>query len=160
MSEQNDSKVFRRNVAVVVVNSDGLILACHRTDISGAWQLPQGGIESGETDEAALFRELEEEIGTREAEIIGKLPYTIRYDWPEHLYSRGYHGQEQTYFLVKLRPSAVLDLTRSSYAEFDRCEWLQVEEFLSRVNGFKCEAYRAAIAAFQAMFPHVIRSTK
>ena len=57
---------YRQNVAIVVVNREGLILACRRSDAYQAWQLPQGGIEAGEEPEEAMWRELEEEIKLRQ----------------------------------------------------------------------------------------------
>ena len=55
---------FRAGVIIVVEHSDGRVLGCERGDITGAWQLPQGGIDEGETPLAAAWRELEEETGT------------------------------------------------------------------------------------------------
>ena len=70
-----DKREYRRNVAIVVVNHAGLVLACHRSDSTGIWQIPQGGIEEGESDEEAMHRELEEEIGTSDVDILGKLAH-------------------------------------------------------------------------------------
>lgn len=153
-------KLYRKNVAVVVINSKGLVLACHRSDIAGAWQLPQGGIDREETPEQAMWRELREEIGTDKAELLGHLPEPIRYDWPEHLYSRGFHGQEQYYFLVRLHPEAKIDLnSRGKHkAEFNRYAWLTRTEFESRLEGFKADAYRQALTQLSNAFPGTITS--
>lgn len=150
------TKRYRPNVAVVVVNPLGQILACHRTDVAGAWQLPQGGIEDGETPEEALFRELEEEIGTRKVTIIGRLPETICYDWPEHLYRRGFHGQEQHYFLTRLNSDDTPDFDSIRTKEFDKFEWLDCAKFLEKVAGFKAEPYKLALAKLRKLFPDVI----
>lgn len=144
---------FRKNVAIVVVNAEGLILAAERSDVPGAWQLPQGGIDEGEDEETAMFRELEEEIGTREVDILERLPEVIRYDWPESLYDRGYRGQEQTYFLVRLRPTARIDLTTHTKQEFSQIAWMNAEEFLKLVRGFKADAYRTAVSRFRVLLP-------
>lgn len=53
---------FRAGVVAVVRRSDGRVLAFERADRPGEWQLPQGGIELGETPAQAAWRELEEEI--------------------------------------------------------------------------------------------------
>ncbi len=40
---------FRAGVVAVVTNSRDEVLAFERSDVPGAWQLPQGGIDVGET---------------------------------------------------------------------------------------------------------------
>ena len=96
----------------LIVNGDGNLLICERAGVQGAWQFPQGGVDTGETMEEALYREVREEIG------IGRKHYEIldrrdgyRYLYPpdvraKKLKKHGNHGQEQTYFLCRLKPSA------------------------------------------------------
>ncbi len=152
------NKRYRRNVAAIVINSEGKVLACERSDVAGAWQIPQGGIEDGEDPQDALVRELEEEIGTSDVEIIGSLPAPLRYDWPEHLFKRGYHGQEQNYFLVRLNPNAKIDLSASpEHIEFAACCWMSVSEFISCISGFKAEAYKEALRQFADLFPDTLK---
>ena len=55
--------VYRPNVAAILQRENGDIFVAERINIKGAWQVPQGGIDSGEDAETALFRELQEEIG-------------------------------------------------------------------------------------------------
>lgn len=143
-------------MAIVVVNDQGKILACHRSDIKGAWQLPQGGVDEGESVEQAMYRELAEEIGTNDVSLIGQLPKALRYEWPEHLYSRGYRGQEQTYFLVHLNASATINL-KTKKPEFDKVEWLSMSKFLARVSGFKREVYQTALEQFQRLHPQTLK---
>ena len=148
---------YRRNVAVVVLNDDGLLLACRRSDEYKTWQLPQGGIDAAEDAEDALYRELGEEIGTSAVDMIGKLDEPIRYEWPEHLHTRGYRGQEQQYFLVRLRTGEKLDLTLYAPPEFDSCEWLTANAFIARLAEFKKEAYVEALNKLAARFPGTIK---
>ena len=116
--------------------------------MDGVWQLPQGGIEQGESPEAAMWRELQEEIGTKDVEVIGALPDSIRYDWPEDHHGRGYLGQEQRYFLVRLKKDAEINLAADS-CEFDQCCWMGAGEFLSKLSSFKADAYKKAIEKLQ-----------
>ena len=51
-------------------DSAGRLMAFERCDTPGAWQLPQGGIDSGETPEQAAWRELEEETGLGPEEVV------------------------------------------------------------------------------------------
>lgn len=53
-------------VAAALVDSDGRVLIAQRPDgkqLAGQWEFPGGKVEPGETPEAALIRELEEELG-------------------------------------------------------------------------------------------------
>src|SRR5687767_13981343 len=52
---------FRAGVVAVVRRADGRVLAFERADLPGQWQLPQGGLDRGESPEQAAWRELEEE---------------------------------------------------------------------------------------------------
>ena len=56
--------------AAALVDSDGRALICQRPqgkDLAGLWEFPGGKVEAGETPEACLIRELEEELGIRVA---------------------------------------------------------------------------------------------
>ncbi len=63
-----DSDGFRPNVGIVLANEHGQVLWARRVG-QNAWQFPQGGIHQGETPEQALYRELYEEVGLREADV-------------------------------------------------------------------------------------------
>ncbi len=52
--------------AVVLVDADGRVLLAQRPDgksMAGLWEFPGGKVDRGETPEAALIRELREELG-------------------------------------------------------------------------------------------------
>ena len=151
-------KSYRKNVAAIVLNNSGNILLCERSDIPNAWQVPQGGIDEGEGVEEALLRELEEEIGNKDVEIIDRLPYTIKYDWPEELHRNGYCGQEQIYFLVSLKDENKIDLeANDEHQEFVSFEWVSLEVFFERVSSFKKDAYKKAMSDFLERNPEKIR---
>ncbi len=88
---------YRPNVGAVLFNRDGLVFVARRADMpnaegpAGGWQLPQGGIE-GEDPAVAVFRELEEEIGTRKATVIGEHPDWLTYDLPPNLLGIAWRG--------------------------------------------------------------------
>ena len=147
---------YRKNVAVIVLNEAGKILACRRSDQHRTWQLPQGGVDDGESLEQTLFRELLEEIGTDSVDVIGLLPDSITYEWPPEEYHRGFRGQEQSYFLVRLRAGIEIDLSQAIDHEFDAVCWMGMNEFLTHVSGFKAPAYRQALEALAVLYPETI----
>ena len=54
--------------AAALVDADGRVLICQRPQgkpLAGLWEFPGGKVEAGETPEACLIRELEEELGIR-----------------------------------------------------------------------------------------------
>ena len=53
-------------VACALVDVDGRVLICKRPQgksLAGLWEFPGGKVEAGETPEAALIREMNEELG-------------------------------------------------------------------------------------------------
>ena len=127
----------------VIVNEEGLILSGERSDRPGIWQLPQGGVDEGETAREALFRELREEIGTADLEILVELPDKISYDFPETMtapIAKKFKGQTQTWFKLRLKSGAQPSLEDSDH-EFQDLTWLSAESLLKGVVAWKKKAY-------------------
>jgi putative (di)nucleoside polyphosphate hydrolase len=146
---------YRANVAALMVNSAGSLLICERATIPGAWQFPQGGVDSGETPEDALSREVREEIGLEPShyEISGRRE-GYRYLYPQgargkKLRKHGSHGQEQTYFLCHLKPEAPDVNVNQKPREFRAYRWIDPEEFnLDWLPEFKRDVYREVMRDF------------
>ncbi len=65
MSEDN-SKPIVLVAACALIDTDNRILIAQRPEgksMAGMWEFPGGKVEAGETPEAALIRELDEELG-------------------------------------------------------------------------------------------------
>ncbi|MGH6959540.1 MAG: RNA pyrophosphohydrolase, partial [Dongiaceae bacterium] len=91
---------YRRGVGIMLLNPRGEVFVARRIDMpSDAWQMPQGGIDEGETPEAAAWREMAEETGTSRAELLAESRDWLRYDLPPELIPRlwqgRFRGQEQ-----------------------------------------------------------------
>ncbi len=146
--------LYRPNVAMIVVSNDypnkKEILIAQRNDLEGVWQFPQGGIDEDEKVEEALFRELEEELGTSEATIIAEYPQWISYDFPQKIAEKmtPYKGQRQRYFLLKLKKSAKINLDTQN-PEFDDYKFISVGEVLKHTAHFKKLVYEKVIKYFK-----------
>ena len=84
---------YRQGVGLMLLNRQGLVFTARRIDTADAWQMPQGGIDAGETPAQAAIRELQEEIGTDKAEIVGKSAAWLTYDLPPNS-SAGYGADD------------------------------------------------------------------
>ena len=124
-----------------------------RLDSPGAWQMPQGGIDEGEDIELAVFREMEEEIGTRNARILAVMDEWIYYDIPERtaakLWDGKYKGQRQKWVALEfLGHDHDIDLEAFEHPEFSRWKWIPVPELLDHAVHFKRKVYERVIDEF------------
>jgi putative (di)nucleoside polyphosphate hydrolase len=118
-----------------------------------AWQMPQGGIDPGETPVQAALRELYEETGTDKAEIIGETRDWLCYDLPAPLavtaWKGRYRGQRQKWFLMRFLGTDIdIDLQRH-HAEFDAWKWIEPEELPGLIVAFKRPIYVAVLEEFR-----------
>lgn len=144
---------FRPNVALLLLDNRDRVLVCERLNIANAWQFPQGGVDKGETMLEALHREVEEEIGLPpSAYEIEQTRDGYRYFYPEAVKKRKkgrYDGQEQTYFLCRLKSDAPpIDIERKA-REFRDYRWLNPHKFkLEWLPPFKRKVYRQVLRDF------------
>ena len=145
---------YRPNVAMIIVSdkypAKKEIFIAQRNDLLDIWQFPQGGIDNGEEVKEALFREMQEEIGTASAEIVAEYPEWISYDFPDKIAKKmkPYKGQVQRYFLMKLNANAVIKLD-TEHPEFIDHKFVSVEEVLGHTAHFKKPVYEQVINYFK-----------
>ena len=79
-----NDKRYRKNVGLIELNKNNQLLICKRKDKS-AWQFPQGGIDEGEDNLDAAYRELFEEVGINkhQVKVIARSKYWYHYDIPK-----------------------------------------------------------------------------
>ena len=146
---------YRPNVAAIILSSEYPkkceFMLSRRNGMKRGWQFPQGGIDEGESAVDALLRELKEEIGTNDVEILAEYPEWITYDFPQSAKGKlyPYRGQTQKYYLVRLRESAKIDLFAYEIPEFEEYRFVGLEELFKRATFLKRKAYRRVIEYFK-----------
>ncbi len=148
-----DNEGYRANVGIVIINDQQQILLAKRHN-QESWQLPQGGIDEGESDTDALFRELFEEVGLSEdhVDLIAKTPKWLRYDLPDYHVRRHQKplckGQKQVWFLLRLKASEDnIKLDLHSEIEFDDWQWVDYWHPIKEVIDFKQDVYEDMLKA-------------
>lgn len=145
---------YRPCAGVVLTNADGRIFAGQRAGMdTPAWQMPQGGIDEGETPLDAAYRELEEETGvTREhVSFVQMTADWLSYDFPPEMQMRWkskYRGQTQKWVEFRLEaPDSVIDLTHQD-EEFSAWKWMTRRDLLTAIVPFKRAIYKAVLREF------------
>jgi putative (di)nucleoside polyphosphate hydrolase len=150
---------YRRNVGAVLFNAAGLVLVARRANFpnaegaAGGWQMPQGGIDAQEDPAQAIFRELGEEIGTENAEILGEHPDWMSYDFPPNVIgsvAKGrYRGQTQKWFALRfLGQDSEIRLDADPHPEFDAWKWVPIEQLPGLAVAFKRPIYQVLARDF------------
>lgn len=136
---------FRAGVIAVVRRADGKVLAFERRDPSGEWQLPQGGLEDGESHEAAAWRELEEETGLTAGDVrlVGEYDGFTVYTWPPALRRNGRLGQVHRWFFFEPHHESVTPTPDGH--EFRDWTWIDPDELVELVVDFRKAPYRQVL---------------
>lgn len=146
---------YRPNVGLVLIAPNKRIFVGRR--IGGGpdenWQMPQGGVDKGETPLEAACRELWEEVGTSQALLLRQTAGWLTYDVPEALrpkYWKGrYRGQAQRWYALAFTGrDGDIDLAAHD-REFDAWEWLTAAELLERIVAFKKPIYEKVLGEFR-----------
>ncbi len=145
---------YRRGVGVMLLNERNQVFVAKRSDFSGeAWQMPQGGIDAGEDPRQAALRELEEEIGTAEVEIIAETEGWLSYDLPEELmgerWGGGYRGQSLKWFLARFSGKDGDINLDTAQPEFSAWKWAALAELPDMVVPFKRRLYERIVTSFR-----------
>ena len=137
---------LRSGVGIVVLNDKNQIFVAKRIDnTKNFWQMPQGGIDSGENFYNAALRELEEETSIKTIKLLKEIDGFITYFLPDHLlgiiWKGKYKGQRQKWFIVKFMGNEKEINIKTKYPEFSEWKWLDVEKITDFVVDFKLDVY-------------------
>ena len=154
--EEIEKLPYRRNVGVMLVNAEGHAFVGQRLDSEvPAWQMPQGGIDKGETPQEAALRELEEETGvsrdlvTVEAETEGWVAYDLPHDIVPRIWKGRYKGQEQKWYLLRFHGTDDQVKIDQKHPEFSEWRWLPADELVANIVPFKRAVYEEVLAQFR-----------
>ena len=157
---------YRPCVGIMMVNRDGRVFVGRRRAESGAehvadgyaWQMPQGGIDPGESPYEAALRELYEETNVRSVSLLAEAPDWYAYDLPALVAGRAwkgrYRGQNQKWFLFRFEgDEAEIDIQQPAggrhRAEFDEWRWEALERLPELIIPFKRPVYESVVSAFR-----------
>ncbi|QMT32242.1 RNA pyrophosphohydrolase [Alysiella filiformis] len=147
-----DKDGYRANVGIILLNENNKVFWGKRLK-ENSWQFPQGGIKPSESAEAAMFRELFEEVGLQphQVRILGRTRDWLRYDVPQHWVKRewrgSYRGQKQIWFALRfLGQDGDVYLQAATRPEFDCWKWHDYWATISEVIDFKKNVYESALS--------------
>ena len=138
---------LRNGVGIVVLNKENKIFVAKRIDNpKNFWQMPQGGVNKGEKLLSAALRELEEETGMKEVELIEEIDGTMTYELPPHLlgiiWKGKYKGQKQKWFLMRYLGNDRDINIKTEKPEFLEWKWIDLDLLTEVVVDFKLHVYK------------------
>lgn len=157
-----DDLPYRPCVGIMLLNTSGRVWTGKRDDGNGnsdydfRWQLPQGGIDWGETPREAAFRELYEETSVRSVSLIEEAPDWFTYDYPPDVMARSrkgkHRGQAQRWFAMRFEGDEseinILTPPDGHSAEFCDWRWEEARHLSNLIVPFKRQVYTQVVATF------------
>jgi len=140
---------YRKSVVGFIINDENQVLLVNKAGESDYWGLPQGGIDSGESDDNAILREIKEETNISKIDILGKFENIYKYKWPNGYTHSGYKGQKQTLYILKFngKDSEI----KLSPWELKDWKWIEIDKLVSESDEKRKEAYRIFLEKFYSI---------
>ena len=138
---------LRDGVGIVLLNKENKVFVAKRIDNPrNFWQMPQGGVDKGESLLEAAYRELKEETNITKVKLIKEIEGTLTYELPSHLLGKiwkgKYRGQKQKWFLMKFLGSDSDINIKTKNPEFLEWKWIDLEKITEVVVDFKLHVYK------------------
>ena len=152
-SRDFEGLALRPGIGVMLVNARGLVFVGRRNDVAHeAWQMPQGGVETGETTLEAALRELREETRISQVALLAQSRRPLHYELPDELLRRlpalPWRGQLQTWFLMRyLGDETEIDV-RTEQPEFSAWTWASPDTVTRMIVPFKRALYARVFGEF------------
>ena len=149
-----DERPYRSCVGIFLINDAKQVFGGRRIDSRAeAWQMPQGGIDAGETAIDACMREMAEEIGTSSAELLCEHSEWLYYDIPLPLADRLWHGQvkgqKQRWMALRFTGSDSDINIHTTTPEFCEWRWIAPTKLVDLAVPFKRDVYNDVLYAFK-----------
>ena len=137
---------LRKGVGVVLLNKNNQIFVGKRIDNpNDFWQMPQGGIDKGESPLEAAYRELNEETNVKSVELIAEIKNEITYNLPDKLlgiiWKGKYKGQTQKWYIMRFIGEDNEINLKTKHPEFLDWKWIDIENITEKVVDFKLHVY-------------------
>ena len=152
------AKEFRKCVGMMILDERNKILVGRRIDHpSGYWQMPQGGIDKNEIPQEAVWREMMEEIGTNNAELIYTSSQWVNYEIPESTlktlpWGNQYVGQTQKWFVFRFLGKDSDINVGTENPEFSEWKWSDHNTLKDYAVPFKRDLYKKILKEFKDIF--------
>jgi len=155
-SGKGDPRPYRPCVGIMLLNGAGEVFVGNRVDTGDdSWQMPQGGIDRGESPREAAVRELKEEVGTDKVEILAETSGWLDYDLPDKLsrkvWKGRYRGQTQKWFAMRFLGSDADIALDNHHQEFTAYRWVPIDRLVELIIPFKRSVYQQVVEEFRGL---------
>ena len=141
---------YRKNVVGFIFNNQNQVLIVNnKIEENNYWGLPQGGVNSGESNDDAILREMKEETNISSIDILGKSENIYKYKWPKSYTNSGYKGQKQTLYILKFNGED--SEIKLSPWELKDWKWVEIDKLVSESDEKHEEAYEIFLEKFRSI---------
>ena len=153
----NNKKLPLRNgVGVIILNKNNQVFVAKRKDNPvDRWQMPQGGVNLGESYLSAMKRELFEETSIKSIELLKEIDGFFEYELPDNLvgviWKGKFRGQKQKWFIVKFIGNEKEINLKTKYQEFIDWKWIAPDELPNVIVDFKKNLYLSLLVKLKKL---------